>query len=95
MYPTPTKGEPRRRIEIVRTIPAQVVSAGYHVGWRYVTKGRKFVMVRDTHYHYHYYYYYYYYYHHDLDGGQVLVSRSAFSKLCRSRNGCDPDDSSS
>ncbi|MCU1678165.1 MAG: hypothetical protein JWM93_2923 [Frankiales bacterium] len=39
-------------------------------------------MVRDTNYH-------------NLDGGWVFVSRSDFGKLCQSRNGCDPDDSSS
>lgn len=69
VYPTPTEGEPQRCTEVVRTIPSQVVSAGYRVGWRYVTKGRKFVMVRDTNYH-------------NLDGGWVFVSRSDFGKLC-------------
>ena len=70
------------RRHVGRATFATHVSAGHHVGRRDVTKGRTFVMVRDTN-------------QHNLDGGWVFVSRSDLGKLCRSRNGCDPDDSES
>jgi hypothetical protein len=51
VLPTPTEAEPTQCRRLVRTVPLSSVRNDYHVSWRYVTKGRNFVMVRDLHYH--------------------------------------------
>ncbi|HEV3002423.1 MAG TPA: PA14 domain-containing protein [Solirubrobacteraceae bacterium] len=83
VHPTPAEGRPDRCQRKIRSITSEQVARGYEVEWRYVTRGRKYVLVKDRHFN-------------NPDGSWVFVHRSALPRrLCRRAGGCDPDDTPS
>jgi hypothetical protein len=79
--PNPAKGIPRRCGRKLRVIREKKLEEGYAVHFRYVTKGRRFVLIRDPHIK------------NNRRGNWAFIHRSALkANLCGPTQNCDPYD---
>lgn len=75
----PAKGIPTRCGRVLRRIRRGQIKKGYTVNYRYLTKGRKFVLVRDPHIT------------NNRRGNWSFIRRSALERLCGAAQNCDPN----